>query len=433
MRSSPIAAKLARFALAAALVSSASAQPKPTSLVRTDPAEATIRSVRALASEDGWAVEVISTRPLVPSLSRAENPPRLIIDLPNARLANIQSRLAFQSSGIAGVRISQFQITVARIVLDLSQPVHYTWDAAGNRLTIRVHPAQSPPRAPSPGGSAAVEPFAPPLAPQESTNSTVVVTSAALVAGSSVTAGADATILRLRRGGEVRVCPGTTVSVTPSQSGRSLLLAMSTGTLEAHYSLGAVADSILTPDFRILLAGPGEFDYAVSTDLRGNTCVRGLPGNRTPLTVSELLGDGSYRVKPNEQAVFRSGHLELDGDGALGSCGCPPGQEAVPPRRYDRQTEPTKLAHGQPFPAAETALLAPSKPDDIQVQVDSSFVFRANDPANGPPGPSQQAELLPVRSLSPPALEEMVLSPPRSRLHHGFFGKIRGFFSAVFG
>ena len=356
-----------------------------------------IRSVRALASEDGWAVEVISTRPLVPSLSRAENPPRLIIDLPNARLANIQSRLAFQSSGIAGVRIRQFQITVARIVLDLAQPVRYTWDAAGNRLTIRVHPAQPPP---APGGSAAVKPSALPVAAHESTHSTVVVNSSALVAGSSVTAGADATILRLRQGGEVRLCPGTTVSVTPSQSGRSLLLAMSTGTLEAHDSLGASADSIVTPDFRILLAGPGKFDYAVGSDLRGNTCVRALPGNRMPLTISELLGDGSYQVKPNEQVLFRSGHLTPQADRTPGSCGCPPGQEGVPLR----PTQPTKLAGGPRSPAAETAGLARSKPNDIRVRMDNSLEFRATTP-------SDQAQLLPVRSLPPPALDETVLSP----------------------
>ena len=200
MKSSPTARRLRGFALAAALVPSATAQSKPASLVKADRADATIRSVRALTSEDGWAVEVISTRPLVPSLSRAENPPRLIIDLPNARLENIQRRLAFQSSGIAGVRISQFQITVARIVLDLAQPVRYTWDAAGNRLTIRVHLA-GPPHASPPGGSAAVEPVVPPVADTES--AAEVMTSTVLAAGSSVRAGADATILRLKRSGEV--------------------------------------------------------------------------------------------------------------------------------------------------------------------------------------------------------------------------------------
>lgn len=141
MKYSPIAQKLAWLAFAALLASAT-----PESFARSEGPDVTILSVRALDSEDGWAVEVISTRPLVPSLSQAENPPRLIIDLPNAHLSNIERRLAFQSSGISAVRISQFQITVARIVLDLARPVRYSWDAAGNRLTIRVHPAESIPQ-----------------------------------------------------------------------------------------------------------------------------------------------------------------------------------------------------------------------------------------------------------------------------------------------
>ena len=160
--------KLACLAFAAVLAASAISE----LFARSDSADATIRSVRALDSEGGWAVEVISTRPLVPSLSRAENPPRLIIDLPNAHLLNIQRRLAFQSSGIAAVRISQFQIAVARIVLDLAQPVRYSWDAAGNRLTIRVRPAEN-----TPAGSAAVAPGALPTASTEPSTSRVLLTS----------------------------------------------------------------------------------------------------------------------------------------------------------------------------------------------------------------------------------------------------------------
>src|SRR6516164_6280098 len=151
MKSLLLAAKLARFALTATLISLATAQLKPDLPAQPDQANAIIRSVRALDSdsEDGWVVEVISTRPLVPALSRVQNPPRLVIDLPNAHLSSSQRRLAFQSRAIAGVRLSQFQTSVARIVLDLTQPVRYSWDAAGNRLTVRVRPAEGAPQAPA--------------------------------------------------------------------------------------------------------------------------------------------------------------------------------------------------------------------------------------------------------------------------------------------
>src|SRR5580704_13706214 len=52
-------------------------------LLATTDAPVLVRSVRVLP---GPAVEILSSRPLVPVISNLDNPPRLVIDLPNADL-----------------------------------------------------------------------------------------------------------------------------------------------------------------------------------------------------------------------------------------------------------------------------------------------------------------------------------------------------------
>src|SRR3954469_14700517 len=82
--------------------------------------------------------------------------------------------------------------------------------------------------------------------------------------GSTVSAGRSAASLRLERGGEVRVCRGTSVSVTAATRSKGLMLSLDVGTIETHYSVGSSADTIQTPDFRIMLPGPGDFNFAIS-------------------------------------------------------------------------------------------------------------------------------------------------------------------------
>ena len=120
-----------------------------------------------------------------------------------------------------------------------------------------------------------------------------------------------------------RICPATSVTLTSSSSGREVMIGMSTGSIEAHYTLAESADTIMTPDFRILLAGPGTFNLAIKADDRGDVAVRALAGNTASLIVSELNGDGTYQVKPSEEVLFHNGKLADPDHTALPECRLP--------------------------------------------------------------------------------------------------------------
>jgi len=435
---------------------------------------AAIKSFRIVQEKDGPAVEILSTKPLVPSIQAISDPPRLVIDLPNARLDTQQKRISVQADQISAIRADQFQQNppVARVVVDLLAPRAYTWDGAGNRLV--VHLGKNPSQATS-------SPFQQPTvvsltpAPQPVVAAVRAAGPLALAgndnnndAGSAITAGPDTAVLRLSSGGEVHVCPGTTVSVTPSQNRHNLMLSMNTGALEAHFALDASSDSVMTPDFRILLVGPGEFHYAISADSQGNTCVRALPGNTASAIVSELLGDRTYQVKATDQLMFRSGQLDRVDMAVPLECGCPPPRD--PPLRatsdLPMQSQAPPPGNTSPAPVAETAQAesAPSTglpatgvpaaaapldasvaPNELHVQVEAPFVFHATGP---PPAPVEDVRALPLDSrpreapavaapLPPPAKESpKPAGTETASANHaparGFFKRLGGFFAALF-
>src|SRR5208282_3236025 len=142
----------------------AGAQAGPQLLASTE--IATVRSVRMVPDRDGPAVEILASQPLVPSVSKLQDPLRLVIDLPNARLSGGQKRIVFRSDQVNGVRVSQYQNVppIARIVLDLASAVNFTWDAAGNRLMVRLRSQPSAAGLPSaPAFTQGVQPAAVPL------------------------------------------------------------------------------------------------------------------------------------------------------------------------------------------------------------------------------------------------------------------------------
>jgi hypothetical protein len=460
---------------------------------------ATIKNVKVVHEKSGYAVEIVMSRPVPPALQTQPGaPPRLVIDLPNTNVGEKQQKNTYlKGDQFTGMRVEQLQATppVARISVDLVEAKPYTWDGAGNRLTVRLKPPDAPkakieaPREPvtvpmlGAGSQPAVVPVTPHLA------GAAVLAGSRIGSGATVTASMETAVLHIARGGELHVCPGSTVSVTASKNGQELMFGMSSGTLETHYHLDAASDAVLTPDFRILLAGPGDFDYAISANSHGDTCIRALLGNTAPLLVSELMMDRTYRVKPTEQLVFHDGRIDRVSNDVPFDCGCAappppvmrasapptaapaPASEASLPQnmRLPSSTAPTStraaldpmlpplpsgsraaIAANLPAPTSmasvnpETAPVPPTKPADIHVQIEAPLVFRGSDKpraatqtaSNMPPAnPARQPRTDPTApppATAPPPVPAQATAQPEQKEHHGFFGRMKHFFSGMF-
>lgn len=434
-----------------------------------------IRSVRIVREKGVPAVEILSSATVIPEIQTLDSPPRLVIDLPNSNVAMAESRIDIRKDNILAIRVRQYQTKppITRVVLDLRAPYSHSWESAGKRLLVRLKPPedlnagkkpeQSEPQ--TTGGFTLTAEAA--VVPVSTDSGSAVVDASHFAAGSSVTAGSDTTVLHLARGGEVRVCPGTTLSVTPSKSKRDLMFGIGSGAIEAHYVLASSSDSVLTPDFRIMFAGPGEFHFAVSADSHGNTCVRTLSGNTSSAIVSELMGDRIYQVRPREQVVFRSGKIDkVDTDVPL-ECGCPPPppllRTAAPPPEVVPESELTSKLHvgagsttasaanppaerNAPLSTGPEILPLPaSKPSDLHVQVDAPLVFTRRDRAAiAPPAPLGAARDLPLEESTerqvhldaivqpPPPMPPLPAKRKKTERQKGFFGRVGQVFSGLF-
>ena len=447
---------------------------------------AAVSRVKILLEKDSPAVEILATRAVVPTITKLQNPLRLVIDLPNTQVGEEKKRIAVNRADILAIRLSQFQSKppVVRVVLDLAKPHSYTLDSDGNRLVVRLHleGKQVTAKAPSlPVLTKAPQPVAIPVAAPPGAGTPIWADK--LAGDSSMSTSDDTTLLRLTRGGEIHVCPGTTVSLAHAKDGPDLLLGMGVGAVETHYALENSADSIVTPDFRILLRGPGEFHYAIAADTHGNTCVRPLPGNTAPIIVSELIGDAVFKVPLGEQYVFHGGRLNAadispragrptNVDFAFPTgCGCPatsappvmlaslpptpvmpqPNSSAVRLAQAGDPANPLLPRAGGAPPSQlktpQSATVRDSHAKDMHIQVEARMVYPGpNQPANGQPGATPQSNLKsvpPSRAESPSTL---VIGPPSSpqekefsaekkkarKTNKGVFGRIKGFFGKVF-
>jgi hypothetical protein len=278
-----------------------------------------------------------------------------------------------------------------------------------------------------------------------------------VLSGSSIEAGTQAATLKLERGGSLLVCEGTKLSVTSSQNGRQMMFSLNSGNLELNYPLGTEADTLLTPDLRLLLPGPGTVHVAVRVALNGDTCVQSLPWNASALVVSETMGDATYQVKPDEAVLFKGGHLSHASE-SRSNCGCPkqpppvqiakepPTPPATPPTPQTAQVPAAAMLPppAQPQPAQPLASTPAS--GEQHLTADAPFIFHGDDPA---PDLRQTVVQLRLENTNVVAMEPTVLppgakkpkpaptqtaqsQPAAQKQSHGFFSKVGAFFASIF-
>lgn len=191
-----------------------------------------------------------------------------------------------------------------------------------------------------------------------------------VLSGSQVSAGATTALLKLTRGGTVRICPNTSLAVATSPNGRSLLYSLNSGSMELHYDIGSEADALQTPDFRMQLIGPGKFDLNICSDNRGGLALRGK-SSTSAVIVNEMMGDGVYQVPAGTSIDFNGGSVKNAVVGAGESCGCPVSEPSKPVTQLAEQKPPEPP---QPTPAVEQPV------PETHVQIDAPFVFNGDDP-----------------------------------------------------
>jgi cell division septation protein DedD len=245
---------------------------------------------------------------------------------------------------------------------------------------------------------------------------------ALITSSAEITSGPDTTQIELPRRGVLRVCASTSVHLSsdtsvPAGETPGLMMALDHGALEADFATSRNADILLTPDFRILIGGPGSVLLKIRLGERGDTCVDN-PGADAPyVLVSSVFNGGAYRVEPGQRVLFEHGSLQEVNDNEKEPCGCPP------PTQDASQANAFPLAQSQgmaPLPKpAPNPPVAAGKPSATT----PPLVYNAQEHA--PPAPAAEPPAAPAPAP--------VTKSPAPQKKTGFFHRIGSFFKRIFG
>jgi len=247
---------------------------------------------------------------------------------------------------------------------------------------------------------------------------------AIIAASGAVTSGSQTTQVVLPRRGVLRICASTTVKLTadtsvPAGEAPGLMMAMDHGAIEASFATGRNSDILLTPDFRILIGGPGAAEVKVRLGPHGDTCVDNGVASSAPISganapyvlVTSVFDGGDYRVKAGQRVMFEHGSLREVVDQEKEPCGCPP-----PPKG------------GNEFPLAQSEGLAPLPKPAPGVPSQSSVATQSIEPLVYKGAAQPSATTSPASAAANPPE-----NPPAAKKKPRFFSSVGHFFRRIFG
>jgi len=246
----------------------------------------------------------------------------------------------------------------------------------------------------------------------------------------AITAGPSTAQVTLPYRGVLRVCPSTTVRLSVDSSASSsevagMQFALSGGAIEASFAITRNSDVLMTPNFRIMIAGPGSSEVKLRLGQGGDTCVDNSGANAPYVVVTSVFDSGLYRVQPGQRVMFEHGDLHTVVDSETEPCGCPPeGQKA------------------NEFPLAQSEGLVPaaSLPPTTSVTTNqpvgggnASTTLVYNAPGNSTPQPAAIPQPpAPAPTQAAPASTSQP-SQPQPQKKPGFFTRLGHFFKKIFG
>ncbi len=145
---------------------------KPSSPPKTVPAATAetsaqhnqLKHVSVVPGADTVQIEISSTQPVTPRLSKLKSPDRVLVELPETVVASSQSKIPVGSAGVKGIRIGMDGKTppTTSVVIDLEKPLAFelTPGSAG-KVILTLHPGGAAPSAAKNIPAAPVKPSTP--------------------------------------------------------------------------------------------------------------------------------------------------------------------------------------------------------------------------------------------------------------------------------